>query len=189
MKKHIITINGVPGSGKSSTANGVAEVLNYKRFSTGDFMRNIAVSMNINLNELQKIAENDNGEIDKKIDDENRKLREDDNFVIDSRLAFHFIPESFKVFLDLPLEISKERIMNNLKNNPLRAQSESAENLDKVYENIVARLNSENKRYKEYYGVDYTDKNNFNLVIDTNKNNLNEVVSIILKEYKNWLEN
>lgn len=189
MKKHIITINGVPGSGKSSTANGVAEALGYKRFSTGDFMRNIAVSMNITLNELQKIAEVDNGEIDKKIDDENRKLSEQDNFVIDSRLAFHFIPGSFKVFLDLPLEISKERIMSNLKNNSLRAQSEKAENLEEVYKNITERLESENKRYKEYYGVDYTDKNNFDLIIDTNKNNLEEVVNIILKEYKAWLEN
>lgn len=187
MKKHIITINGVPGSGKSSTANGVAEALQYKRFSTGDFMRNIAVSMGINLNELSSIAEKDNGEIDKKIDDENRKLNELDNFVIDSRLAFHFIPDSFKVFLDLPLEISKERIMNNLGSNALRAQSENAQNLEEVYTNIVARLESENKRYKEYYGVDYTDKNNFDIIVDTNKNNLEQVVQIILEAYKNWL--
>lgn len=189
MKKHIITINGCPGSGKSSTANKVAENLNYKRFSTGDFMRNIAISMGISLNELSTIAENDDGKIDKKIDNENRKLRNEDNFVIDSRLAFHFIPESFKVFLDLPLEISKERIMSNLLINPLRAQSENSQNLEEIYEKIVERLQSEKKRYEEYYGVDFTDKNNFDLIIDTNKNNLNEVVNIILKEYKKWLEN
>lgn len=189
MKKHIITINGRPGSGKSSTANGVALALGYKRFSTGDFMRNIAVSMSISLGELQKIAEGDNGEIDKKIDDENRKLRNDDNFVIDSRLAFHFIPESFKVFLDLPLEIAKERVLNSLKPNVLHAQRDKAESVEEIYQSLVARLDSENKRYKEYYGIDYTDKNNFDLVLVTDKNSLDEVVEIILKEYKNWLFN
>lgn len=188
MKKEIITINGLPGSGKSSTANKVAEKLDYKRFSTGDFMRNIALSINISLMELSKIAEQDNGEIDKKIDDENRKLKEDNKFVIDSRLAFHFIPESFKVFLDLPLEISKERIMNNLKTNALRQESEKAENVDEVYRNITERLESEKKRYLQFYNIDYTNKNNFDLVIDTNKNNLEEVVDIIIKEYENWLK-
>ncbi len=189
MKKEIITISGLPGSGKSSTANKVAEALNYKRFSTGDFMRNIALDMNLSLNELSKIAENDNGEIDKRIDDENRKLNEQNQFVIDSRLAFHFIPNSFKVFLDLPLEISKERIMKNLKLNALRQKSEKAENLEEVYKNIQERLASEKKRYKELYNIDYTKKENFNLVIDTNENNLEETVEIILKEYNNWLIN
>jgi len=188
MKKEIITINGLPGSGKSSTANKVAEKLDYKRFSTGDFMRKIALSMNISLMELSKIAEQDNGEIDKKIDDENRKLKEDNKFVIDSRLAFHFIPESFKVFLDLPLEISKDRIMSNLKTNALRQESEKAKNVDEVYQNITERLESEKKRYLQFYNVDYTNKNNFDLVIDTNKNNLEEVVDIIINEYQNWLK-
>ena len=187
-KKEIITINGLPGSGKSSTANKVAERLNYKRFSTGDFMRKIALSMNISLNELSKIAENDNGEIDKKIDDENRKLKEDNKFVIDSRLAFYFIPESFKVFLDLPLEISKERIMSNLKTNALRQESEKATTAEEVYINIQERLASEKKRYKELYNIDYTLKENFNLVIDTDKNNLEQVVDIIITEYKKWLQ-
>jgi cytidylate kinase len=188
MKKEIITINGLPGSGKSSTANKVATELGYRRFSTGDFMRNIALEQNLSLNELSKIAENDGGAIDKKIDDENRKLRGEDKFVIDSRLAFHFIPESFKVFLDLPLEISKERIMNNLKTNLLRQESEKAKNIEEVYKNITERLESEKKRYKELYNLDYTDKNNFDLVIDTNKYNLQEVVEIILKEYNHWLK-
>lgn len=188
MKKEIITISGLPGSGKSSTANKVAEKLGYKRFSTGDFMRKIALSMNISLMELSKIAEQDNGEIDKKIDDENRKLKEDNKFVIDSRLAFHFIPESFKIFLDLPLEISKERITSNLKTNALRQESEKAENTEEVYKNITERLESEKKRYLQFYNIDYTNKHNFDLVIDTNKHNLEEVVEIIINEYLNWLK-
>lgn len=190
MKKHIITIAGVPGSGKSSTADSVAKALNYQRFSSGDFMRNIALDMGISLNELSKVAESDSGEIDKKIDDQVRKAGEGENLVIDSRLAFHWIPESFKVFLDLPLEISRERIFKNLQSNKLRIESEGLADIDEVYKKITDRLESEKKRYRELYGIpDHTDKKNFDLVVDTNKNNLEQVVEIVLTKYKEWLEN
>ena len=188
MKKEIITIAGVPGSGKSSTADGVAKALGFKRFSSGDFMRNIALERGISINELSAHAETDDS-IDISIDDQNRKAGEGEKLVIDSRLAFHWIPNSFKVFLDLPLEISKERILSNLKHNKLRQDSEGIADADGVYKKITERLESEKKRYKELYNIDYTDKSNFDLVVDTNKNNLEEVVKIILTEYKKWREN
>lgn len=189
MKKEIITISGLPGSGKSSTADNVAKALAYQRFSSGDFMRKMAVEKGITLNELSKIAENDNGVIDNKIDDEVSKLNETEKIVVDSRLAFHFLKNSFKVFLDLNPEISKNRVLENLNKNPLRLQSEGLSNAEEVYEKIIERLNSEKKRYRELYNLDYTDKNNFDLIIDTDKNNLDQVVEIILKEYKKWLQN
>lgn len=188
MKKEIITISGKPGSGKSSTADNVARELNYQRFSSGDFMRKMAIEKGITLNELSKIAENDNGVIDKMIDDEVAKLNESDKIVLDSRLAFHFLHNSFKVFLDLAPEISKDRVISSLKNNNLRASSEGINTPEEVYLKIIERLESEKKRYKELYNLDYTNKENFDLVIDTEKNNLDQVVGIILTEYQNWLQ-
>lgn len=189
MKKHIITITGVPGSGKSSTADKLAKVLNYQRFSSGDFMRNIALDMGISLNELSKIAETDGGKVDTKIDDQVKSSGKQDNIVVDSRLAFHWIPESFKIFLDLPLEISKERIFQSLQNNKLRIESEGIADIDEIYRKINDRLESERKRYKELYGIlNHTDPKNFDLVIDTNENNLEQVVEIVLKAYKEWLK-
>lgn len=187
MKKKIVTITGGLGSGKSSTADLVAKRLGYRRFSSGDFMRKIALEMKITLNELSSQAEQDDT-IDKKIDAEVKKAGEMEELVIDSRLAFHWIPQSFKVYLDLPPEIAKERIFNNLKENALRAQSENSQNVDEIYNKIIHRLESEKKRYKELYDVDHTNKNNFDLVIDTNKNNLEQVVEKIILEYKNWLK-
>ena len=187
MKKEIITISGLPGSGKSSTADKVAQELGYKRFSSGDFMRNIALDMGVSLNELSKLAETDQGKIDHKIDEEIRKTGRQEKIVIDSRLAFHWLPESFKVFLDLPLEVSKDRIWENLQNNPLRQESEQAKTPEEVLENIKERLASEKKRYMDLYKVDYQDHKNFDLVVDTAEHNLDQVVAIILKKYKNWL--
>src|ERR1035437_2410244 len=109
-KKHIITIAGKLGSGKSSTAKMVAEILNYKHYSTGDFMRSIADEKGIPLVKFNKIAENDPS-IDKILDDRNKEIGNMENIVLDSRLGFYFIPESFKVFLELDPSIASERIL------------------------------------------------------------------------------
>ncbi len=185
MRKEIITIAGTLGSGKSSTADLAAKELGFKRFSSGDFMRKVALELGMSLNELSAKAETDTT-IDKMIDDEVRKAGEIEKIVIDSRLAFHWIPESFKVYLDLPPEIARERILNNLKQNALRQQSEGAMSAEEVYKKIIDRLESEKKRYKELYNVEHTNKSNYDLVIDTNKNNLRQVVEIIVSEYKKW---
>lgn len=187
MKKRIITIAGFPGSGKSSTADIVAQKLNFQRFSSGDFMRKIALERGISLNELSNIAEKDNT-IDFAIDEEVKKTRDMENLVIDSRLAFHWIPESFKIFLDLPPEIAKDRIYKSFQKNKLRQQSEQSESIDEVFEKIKHRLTSEKKRYKDLYNIDHTNKNNFDLIINTDKNSLEEVAEIVIREYKNWLE-
>lgn len=185
-KKEIITITGTLGSGKSSTADAVAKELGYTRFSSGDFMRKIALELGTSLNELGIKAQNDPS-IDKKIDAEVKKAGEMEKIVIDSRLAFHWIPTSFKVYLDLPPEIAKERIFNNLKENQLRKESEDSKTPEEIYEKIIDRRESEKKRYKELYGIEnHADHKNFDLVVDTNKNNLIEVVNIVLEEYKLW---
>ena len=108
--------------------------------------------------------------------------------MVDSRTAFHWVPNSFKVYLDLPSEIAKERIFESIKNNKLRQQSEQAQNSDEVFEKMKERLTSEQKRYWDLYKIDNTDKKQFDLVIDTNKNNLEQVVQIIVVEYKKWIE-
>ncbi|MFA5932340.1 MAG: AAA family ATPase [Candidatus Paceibacterota bacterium] len=186
MKKEIITITGTLGSGKSSTSDLVAKRLGFSRFSSGDFMRKIALDMGISLNELSIKAQNDNS-IDEKIDEEVKKAGQLEKIVIDSRLAFHWIPESFRVYLDLPPEIAQQRILNNLKDNKLRRQSEDSLTTEEIYKKIIFRRESERMRYQKLYGIDHTDKKNFILVIDTNKNNLEQVVDIIVSEYKKWI--
>jgi cytidylate kinase len=72
--------------------------------------------------------------------------------------------------------------------NPLRRESESSSTSEEIYKKITERLTDEKKRFKDVYGLeDYTDKKHFDLVIDTNKNNLEQVVEIVTSEYKRWL--
>jgi cytidylate kinase len=187
-KKHIITIAGKLGSGKSSTAKMLANVLGYQHYSTGDFMRQMAEEKNIKLDELSKIAEIDDS-IDIALDDHNREIGKKDNIVLDSRLGFYFIPDSFKVFLELDPEIASDRILEDKKSNPSRHTEASLfETKEHIIESINTRLTSERKRYKKIYGIeDLIAHQNFDLIIDTSQVPLEEVSKKIIEEYNNWL--
>lgn len=188
-KKHIITIAGKLGSGKSSTAKKVAEILDYTHYSTGDFMRSIADQKGVPLGELSKIAETDLS-IDKMLDDRNIEIGKMENIVLDSRLGFHFIPNSFKVFLELDPSVASERILKDKNFNPNR-NKESNDNFDtpeSIKEKINFRLDSERKRYKELYGIeDHTSPENFDLIINTKEISLEEVSKKVIEEYNKWL--
>jgi cytidylate kinase len=187
-KKEIITICGGLGSGKSSTAKMVAQELGYKHFSSGDLFRQVGLEMGLSINEINKKAETNPG-IDEKTDEKLRNLNNENKLVIDSRTAYHWIPKSFKIYLDLPPEIAKDRVINSLKENPLRMQSEQVSTREEAYIKMTERFESEQKRYWDLYKINNKDKNNFDLIIDTNQNNLEQVVEKIIMEYKKWIKN
>jgi cytidylate kinase len=188
-KKHLITIAGKLGSGKSSTAKKVAEMLKYKHLSSGDFMRDLASERGISLMELNRIAEGD-GSIDKELDNRNIEIGKQSEIILDSRLGFYFIPDSFRVYLDLPLEVSAERILRDKENNPNRLKEDSAsfDTKEDVMKSIRNRQESERLRYEKLYGIkDVSNADNFDLIIDTSKYSLEEVAQKIVEEYKKWL--
>jgi len=185
MKKEIITICGGLGSGKSSTAKKVAQILGFKHFSSGDFFRQVGLELGLSVTETNIRAETD-PKIDAMTDQKLRDMRDADKVVIDSRTAFHWIPESFKVYLELPPEIAKERILQSLKEDKLREQSEQVYSSEEVFQKMHERFESEQKRYWDLYKINNTDKKQFDLVVDTNKNNLKQVVDIVVSEYKKW---
>lgn len=169
-----ITISGNLGSGKSTIAKELAKK-GFNKYSTGDFMRKLAKDRGMTLLELSKIAETDKS-VDEEIDNMTKSLRKEDNFVIDSRLAFHFIPESFKVFLKVNYDEAAKRIFNDV-----RPEEKENTSLEQTQKNIARRTESEKKRYKEYYGMDYTEEKHYDLVVDTNNKTVEEVLREVLK--------
>ena len=73
MKRPIITIAGSLGSGKSSTAKAVANVLGLKHFSSGDLFRAIAAEKGMSLEAMNITAEIQQ-DIDHKVDALLRKM-------------------------------------------------------------------------------------------------------------------
>jgi len=169
-----LTISGLPGSGKSTVAKALAKKLGLKHFSAGDFMRQMAKERKISLLELSKLAEKDRS-IDEEIDKRTVEFgKKKDNFVMDSRLAWHFIPDSVKIFLTVSIEEAARRIFNDF-----RPEEKENATIEEVKENIETREKSEQLRYKQYYNIDYADSKNYDIVVDTTKLTPKEVVDVI----------
>ena len=192
-KKHIITIAGKPGSGKSTTAKLLAGKLGYDHFSSGDLFREIARSRGQNVKEANLHAENEkfNEEnIDEMVD---RRLREigqtQNNKVIDSRTAWYWIPGSFKVFLNLDLEIAADRIIKAMEVSDVEGErNEHIPTSAKEYAiELEERLASESRRYEMLYKIDPYILNNHDFVIDSAENSVDEVVEKITQAYNQWL--
>ncbi len=175
----IITISGKPGSGKSTVAKEIAKKLSLKHYSMGDLQRSIAKERGITINELGRLEEQSD-EIDRQIEKKQTELGEkEDDFIIDSRLGYHFIPNSIKIFLDVSEEESIKRIIRDKRKEENFVDDESAK------KDIVERIGSEKMRFKEYYNLDFENPDNYDLIVDTSDINAYIVVDKILKFIKN----
>ena len=178
----IISITGDLGSGKSTVSNLLCQQLNYDYIYTGKIQREIALKYNMTTLELNKYSET-HPEIDDEIDSVLKSLNTATNLIADSRLAWFFIPKSFKVFLKTNLIVSANRISNdNERKNEKYSSKEEAVN------KIIARKTSENKRYMDLYGANCAKLNNYNLIIDTSFISPEKVADIIIAEYDLWVD-
>ena len=175
-----ITISGTLGSGKSTVAKLIAEKFNLKQFQSGGFMRQMALERNMTLNELQVIAERDRS-IDDEIDARQIKLgQEHDDFILEARLGYHFVPDSFKIYLKTSIDVAASRILLSMKtSNSERIQEGLVEDKDAIIKSLERRRLSEKQRYLDLYNLDYEDETNYDLVIDTSNITANEVFEII----------
>jgi cytidylate kinase len=184
MKSKIITLAGSLGSGKSSTAKLVASNLGYKHFSSGDLFRAIAAERGLSILEINQQAELEH-EIDHAVDERLRNMANDSEFVIDSRMAFNWMPYSFKVFLSLDPKIAAERIYKQIRESG--RVGENGNTAEDVLKGIIERKESEQKRYMNLYNIDTQDMTPFDLVLDTSVDSLEEVAHKILAAYQTWL--
>lgn len=183
-KQHAITITGKPGSGKSSTAKELSKLLGYEHFYSGAVVRDIAKRRGISLGELNKIAESDQS-IDHEVDKVIQDMDNNERIIVDARLGFHWLPNSFKVFLDLPTDVAAARIFHDIDNRMKSA--EFAINVYEVEDSIRERMDSERKRYEKLYGINPYKAAHFDLIIDTAQNNPMSVALKIFDNYKLWL--
>lgn len=187
-RKHIITLAGKPGSGKSSTADRVAELLGYTRHSSGDMVRRVLAKEGMSLEEYNRRA-TDEHDLDDKVDEELRSLRNAKDVIIDSRLGFYWIPESFKVYLDLDLEVATARIFKDAVNNKKRRDAgEGGNSLPDVARKVRERMQDEQNRFRTLYGIDPYNTQNFDLVIDTSRHDPQSVAITVFDVYREWLD-
>mgnify|MGYP001270757293 CR=1 FL=1 len=177
----IITISGDLGSGKSVLAKALVDYWGAEAYSTGTIQRKMAEERGITTLELNRLAETDKS-IDDEIDGNFAKLSQTDrNLVVDSRMAWHFIPDSFKIKLEVNPVLAAERII------AANRENEKYGDFDTTLKGLKGRKSSERERFQKYYNVDIEDQDNYDLVIETTDVTPQAIQIVTNDAIKDWL--
>lgn len=176
----LITIWWKAWSGKWTVSKLLSKELWYEIVSIGDMKRKLAAEMWINIIEFNKMWDDPekSAEFDLKYEEYQQNLKLSDNIILDSRLWFYAQPHAFKILLDVDEEIAWERIFKAERDTDKHATKKHA------VKEVKDRNSSDEERYKKLYNVDLWNPNNYNLVIDTSERTPEQVLQIILDEFK-----
>ncbi|NLK73850.1 MAG: AAA family ATPase [Clostridiales bacterium] len=178
-----ITITGNLGSGKSTVCKLLNERYHFEVYSTGKVQRELAAKMNMTTLELNQMMRSDK-KYDTMIDDETTRIsreKKDQNIIFDSRLAWYFAEDTFKVFISVSLDEAAHRVFHDK-----RGDVENYTSIEEAKEALAKRAETENIRYKEIYNLNYMDFNNYNLVIDSTFCSPELIADIIIKEAREY---
>src|SRR5262245_23775099 len=110
----LITISGLPGSGKTTVARLVAEALGLEHVYAGDLFRRQAEAAGLSLAEYARRAETDHS-IDRRLDDTMRARARRGDAVLEGRLAAFVAEEAgvdaLRIFLDASEQVRADRIV------------------------------------------------------------------------------
>lgn len=178
-----ITLSGELGSGKSTVANYLISKMPFKIVSAGLLFRQLAAKHGMSAKEFNEFIESD-PKYDHYVDDTMAELgRKDENIIFDSRMAWHFVPQSFKIYLYVDVDTATERIFNDK-----GRVSESYSDKATARQEIIDRRKSELLRYQNFYHCNLDDYSNYDLIVDTSHATRDEVNELIYNSFKAFEE-
>ncbi len=182
MKDLKISLAGDLGSGKTTIGEILTEKYGLEKVSIGKIMRKMADEHGMSVADFNRYIEN-HPEYDKLVDDKLKSYESlSGKYLFDSRMAWHFVPSSFSVYMQVDIKTSAERIIN------AGRSDETYSDIETAVKEIKKRRESEILRYNTLYGVDIMDMTNYDLVVDTNGKTPTEVAEYVIKNFENWLE-
>jgi len=184
----VITINGTPGSGKSTVAKKLAKRLNWPRFYGGGIRRTQAKAMGLTLAEFNKLGEKESF-TDDEVDNYIKKIpKKHPRCIIESRTAWYLIPKSIKIYIDVDEKTGAARVFNELKKHDKRNEDKKLHSIQEVLKSHKQRKLSDYKRYKKYYHFNLYDKKNYDFILDTTNLNKKQVFSEVYNYIKKRLK-
>ncbi len=169
-----ITISGQLGSGKSTITKLLSDKLGWANYSTGYVQRLIAKKYGISTLELNQRAISDKT-IDEEIDAVFKNPPwKNQPCVVDSRLAFHFMPNSFKVCLRVDPKVAAERVFK------ANRATERYSSVEQAQDYLQKRRQYEQAHFMKNYGLNIDQDNLFDLIIDTTHQTPDEICQKII---------
>src|SRR3972149_7580478 len=166
MKTLTIIISGMPGTGKTTLANGLAKKFGLKTFTGSDVFKDIARKQGYNPDMvgwwetkegMEFLAKrNTNPEFDKKVDKETMKIAKEGGVVITSWTLPYLNAPGIKIFITASQEERAKRLVKR-----------DRISYDEALEMIKQRDDGNRKLYKELYGFELgKDLQVFDIVIN-----------------------
>lgn len=168
----IITISGLPGSGKTTVAEILKGQLGIRYISTGHIFREKAKQANMSLSDFSKLAEQ-NPEIDEEIDAAQKEILLHDNVILEGRLAGWIAYKnklpSLKVWLECDPEVRIRRIVDR-----------EGDTFEKKRNETGKREKSEKERYQKMYNIELTNTDIYDIVINTANQKPSEIARVVM---------
>lgn len=166
-----IVISGQIAAGSSTAAKTLAQKLNLKYHSAGDFFRKYSLEHNIPLYDKAQIPD----ELDQQMDQELTKLADQGGVVIDADYAGYFtrhMPHVLKVLLTCDYQTRLKRALARV-----HTHQETQEEIKKREEGLDTKFR------KLYANENFLDPKFFDLVIDTTNTPPKEVAEKIVNRF------
>ena len=169
----IITIGGLPCTGTTTLANELSNKYNFKVINAGHIFREMAKENGMDVIEFGRYMA-EHPELDKQID---KRMIEyaytENNIILEGRLIRWYllhenIVPNLSIWLKTPTHIRARRMAKR-------------ENLshDEAFYKIAMRESGEYKRYKDNFDIDITDLSIYDLIIDTDKFSVDDILNMI----------
>lgn len=178
-----IAISGELGSGKSVLSKKLSEFYKAEIVSVGRIQRELAIKHGFSALEFNRYMES-HPEIDEECDSMVKSYgNSEQSLILDSRLAWNFVPNAFKLHLLVDSKIAADRIFNDSKR-----VSEKYASIEEAERNLKNRKSSEYVRFLTQYSIDIDDFTNYDFIVDTGNSGPEMTFAHVIEGVKKWVD-